>query len=377
MSMNLREHVGVADVESSLRAKPFISVVMPCFNTADFLSLALDSVFSQHGSACIEVLLVEDASTDGKTLDACRSFAAVDVRVRCLEHGCNKGLAAARNTGLREARGSYVLFMDSDDRLCPGLFDELRRTVSEAEADVIAWGVIEDYYDESGEITYSKEITVPLRVCSSFADRAREAVALEEATLLGYAWNKLYRRDFLLDNDLYFSDVRLIEDILFNIEVVRHANTMLVLDAPYYRYSRRLSDQASLTTKFIPDYFELNTLRIQRMCELCEDAGVFDEGAKGVFGAAYVRYALSALWRNCDSRSEMNGKDRRDWLKEFYDRPLSRMLLSSAAPKGKLARMNAFLFKKHVTSLLLLEAWVIDFTNKHIGFALNRARQSR
>src|SRR4028118_1383709 len=90
------------------------SVVIPCYNQARFLGEAIESVLSQTYTD-FEVIVVDDGSTDD-TAEVASSYAAEDARVRLVRQE-NRGLAGARNRGLAESRGEYVVFLDSDDRL--------------------------------------------------------------------------------------------------------------------------------------------------------------------------------------------------------------------------------------------------------------------
>lgn len=91
---------------------PLVSVVMPCYNVADTLAEAVSSVLNQTYET-LELILVNDGSTDGETPKLCDSFQE-DSRVRVI-HQANLGLAGARNTGLAAAQGDYVALLDSDD----------------------------------------------------------------------------------------------------------------------------------------------------------------------------------------------------------------------------------------------------------------------
>src|SRR5215212_5734357 len=98
----------------SLPESGVVSIVIPCYNQAHFLGEAIQSVLSQ-GYQDFEVIVVDDGSQDG-TQDVARRFADKDPRVKLIRQE-NRGLAAARNRGLAESGGEYVVFLDSDDRL--------------------------------------------------------------------------------------------------------------------------------------------------------------------------------------------------------------------------------------------------------------------
>ena len=92
-------------------------MVIPCYNQARFLGDAIRSVLCQ-GYTDLEIVVVDDGSSDG-TEEVASGYAEVDSRVKLIRQE-NRGLAAARNRGLAEVRGEYVVFLDSDDRLVSG-----------------------------------------------------------------------------------------------------------------------------------------------------------------------------------------------------------------------------------------------------------------
>ena len=98
---------------------PKISVLIPVCNTAKFLPACLDNLLSQS-MPDFEVIAVNDASTDN-ALEILAEYAAKDSRIRIISHEKNKGLLAARVTGIRAARGKYIMFLDSDDCFLPGV----------------------------------------------------------------------------------------------------------------------------------------------------------------------------------------------------------------------------------------------------------------
>ena len=106
----------IEKAESSDRAQPLVSVVMPCYNVADTLAEAVNSVLQQTYKN-FELILVNDGSTDDKTPQLCDSF-CMDSRVRVI-HQANTGLAGARNAGLASATGDYMALLDSDDMYEP------------------------------------------------------------------------------------------------------------------------------------------------------------------------------------------------------------------------------------------------------------------
>jgi glycosyltransferase involved in cell wall biosynthesis len=129
-----------------------VSVVMPVFNTASFVAEAIKSVLSQEAALDIELIVVDDGSADGSA-EVVMTFGGV----RLLRHDQNRGIGAARNTGVRAATGEFLAFLDADD-VWPQASLSARLAVldAESECDAVAGGVVQfgagrpDSQQESG-----------------------------------------------------------------------------------------------------------------------------------------------------------------------------------------------------------------------------------
>ncbi len=113
---------------------PFLSVIVPVYNTEPYLACCLDSILAQTFTD-FEVLLVDDGSTDGSAA-LCDDYAARDGRIRCF-HRKNGGHTAARQEGFRQALGEYVTFVDSDDWIDPAMYQQMCGAAAKYDADVI------------------------------------------------------------------------------------------------------------------------------------------------------------------------------------------------------------------------------------------------
>ena len=116
--------MGIGYLESGVRQKGLVSVVMPAYNAAPFIGSAVESVLRQT-YADLELVVVDDASKD-KTASVLRGLHA-DARLRVLRHETNGGVARARNTALEASRGQYIAFLDADDLWEP---DKLRKQIA-------------------------------------------------------------------------------------------------------------------------------------------------------------------------------------------------------------------------------------------------------
>lgn len=295
--------------------QPLFSVVMPVYNAAAYLQKAVQSVVDQTERDW-ELILVDDASTDGSG-ELCEAAARADSRIRVVHFPENRGLSHARNEGMRAACGRYLMFMDSDDWVERELLAGLRAALESGDApQMIVWGVTEEHFDERGRLLRTGRMTCAAESCRTTEQTRRCALRLEQATLLGYAWNKLYDRALIQSLGVEFEQIPLIEDIWFNLEVLRALERMQVLEIAPYHYARRVA--GSLTNRYLPYYYEQNMKRLERMLALYAGWGM-EEAAVCALAPTYVRYALSALQRNCDPRAGMSRAERRKFAGELLE----------------------------------------------------------
>lgn len=232
---------------------PKISVIIPIYNTETYLEECIDSVIGQT-FAQLEIILVDDGSTDG-SLAIMKRFAEKDDRVKVLTQE-NLGGAAARNTGLKVATGDYIAFVDSDDTIDVQTYEKAYKKAEETGADIVMFG--EDKFSPREKIY----------------ENSFEALNAPGAIFL---WNKLYRREFLLSNNLLIPEhIKCHHDEAFNIMAVPKANRVACIQDRLYHYRRRRP--GSIQTA-VPISTRLeNLLNVARfVCEDWRKSGYLEE----------------------------------------------------------------------------------------------------
>lgn len=202
-----------------------ISVIIPCYKAAATLRRAAASALAD-APAGLELLLVDDGSPDD-TGTLCDTLAAEDPRVRAL-HRPNGGAGAARNTGLDAARGDWVLFLDADDVLLPGLWAAL--AALSTEADMILFGLTR----ESGTTVTPADFLAEGAYPDLQALGGALAPLLFDTGLLAAPYPKLFRRSAI--GTLRFSpQLKINEDVLFNIQFLQNTPAIYCLHGVYYK----------------------------------------------------------------------------------------------------------------------------------------------
>ncbi len=205
-----------------------ITVIMPLFNAERYLSEALNSVLCQTYGG-FELICINDCSTDNtKTILA--DFQKKDKRIKVLENVERLGAGMSRNKGLREASGEYVIFLDGDDIFEKELLEEARNTMEKNGTDIVFF----EFMHTSSESIYDKKIkerqkkfvedycTIPFSL-SSLDPR-------EVANWSGATWNKMYRRSFLIDNNIEFQNLPSSNDVYFSKMALYSSKSMIWMD---------------------------------------------------------------------------------------------------------------------------------------------------
>ncbi|SDT42693.1 CDP-glycerol glycerophosphotransferase [Microlunatus soli] len=218
-------------------ASPLVSVVIPVYNVQRYLPACLDSVLSQSYQH-LQVILVDDGSPD-RSIDIMRNYAAEDRRIQIVQQP-NAGLGAARNTGARHARGSFLMFIDSDDVLKPDAIRTYVRTLRRTGSD-FAVGCYERMNS-----TQTWPAAWWIRSTHRFSRLGTTLVESPDACVNAVAWSKFYRRSFWEKNGFAFPVGVLYEDQALSTRAYATAAKFDILATVTYGWRVR-EDRSSIT----------------------------------------------------------------------------------------------------------------------------------
>lgn len=207
------------------------SVIIPVYNVEKYIDRCLKSIISQNYDD-LEIIVVDNGSTDSSG-SICDTYANEYSNIS-VYHIENHGVGSARNFGLSEARGEFIYFVDSDDYLVGNLFaDFADKLVSDLDL------VVFSYYNSFEEDLTEKSRTEKSLPFKGSYDKDGFIKIFKElflSDMLYTVWNKIYRREFLLENNLSFEQYELGEDVRFNLDVYRKVNKIYLSQDSYYVY---------------------------------------------------------------------------------------------------------------------------------------------
>lgn len=220
-----------------------ISIIVPVYNAEHYLSQCLDSLLNQTYKD-IEIICVNDGSQDNSSfiLD---DYSKRDNRLKVITQE-NKGISLARNRGLQEVQGEWVMFVDSDDWIDIATCERAMTLLMDNNADVILWSYTREF--PNGKSTSRPLLNSDKLFAEEDVPSLHRLMVgpigeeLSDPTLLhswGTVWGKLYARSII--SETKFVDTRIIgsaEDILFNIEVFSRVKRAFYLNEPMYHYRK-------------------------------------------------------------------------------------------------------------------------------------------
>lgn len=220
---------------------PKVSIIIPVYNVEAFIAQCLESVINQTYDN-LEIICINDGSTDSSK-DICERFARRDKRIRVIDQK-NQGLSGARNSGIKDAKGEFVFFLDSDDWLALSAIESLLK--SSKGYDVIVGGVLA-YNESNGHIRRYKKRR------KSNIDLKKDFFQLEIVV-----WNKLYRKEVF--NDVIFKEGLIHEDEEFYWQIFSRSPKVKSIDEDVIFYRER--DGSITKKKSYGDEYQYNYIRI-------------------------------------------------------------------------------------------------------------------
>ena len=205
-----------------------ISIIVPIYKVKKELDRCVQSLLNQTYKN-IEIILVDDGSPDNCP-KICDDYAGTDSRVKVI-HQENSGLSEARNAGLKFATGEYVLYVDSDDYIELDACEKLIEGFIDDEVDFVAGNFVKH---ENGRITIYRHSNI--ESCKKISAREFAILSIKKNEWYAPACINLYRKKFLVSNNLFFVKGRIFEDMEMLPRLFDCAEFITYMDENFYHY---------------------------------------------------------------------------------------------------------------------------------------------
>ena len=231
-----------------------ISIIVPVYNVEEYLPTCIESILNQSYKN-FDLILVDDGSPD-RSGDICDNYAKKDNRIKVI-HQKNSGVSKARNTGIDNASGEWILFVDSDDELTDNSLECYISSIAESnEVDAIISGMKKVFaIDEKDAEFFTLENKTFLK--KDFEDMVSY---IESKYLFGFVWSRLFKKDIIERNSIRFNErLASFEDRLFFLDYLAHCDIVKTISDVTYIY-RRFGNE-SLCSKYIPVEKRIETVQ--------------------------------------------------------------------------------------------------------------------
>ncbi|OKY52778.1 glycosyltransferase family 2 protein [Megasphaera cerevisiae] len=268
---------------------PLISIIVPVYNIDLYIKKCIKSLINQSYTQ-IEIILVDDGSQD-KSGTICDQFAIIDKRITVI-HQSNSGVSVARNRGLKEAQGEYIFFVDGDDYIESNMIESLFIIQRKYYADIVQCGYFQEMTDSN--------IVCPL---GEFKELQLDKIAaidklIRTEDITNSVWNKLYTKD-VIGQISFNPEFEVAEDLLFNYEVMKKANCIVVYNIPLYHYVNRNSScmRTLLTNKHF-QIFEVENIIYSDIQKKFKNVQELDRDCVRLLGISAIHAIDRILYEN-------------------------------------------------------------------------------
>ena len=278
-----------------------VSIILPVYNVEKFLPICLESVIHQTYENT-EIICVDDSSPDG-SVNIIKNYMKKDSRIKLISQE-NTGLSGARNTGLQNAEGEYVMFLDSDDWIeletCAAAVEEMQKE----NADLVMWSYVREFPNtqspkqvfKADRIVFDGEEmrnTLHRRIAGLKDEELSDPSDADSAVT---AWGKLYKTKILKENGCKFTDTKLVgtEDALFNLEAFCHIKKAVFINKFFNHY--RKDNSVSLTRSYKPNLFDMWQELYNRMGDIInKNALPFEDALDNRIALSIIGLGLNEL----------------------------------------------------------------------------------
>lgn len=235
-----------------------VSIIVPVYNTEKYLVRCVESLINQTFNN-IEIILINDGSTD-KSLNIINEYKKKDRRIKLINNK-NNGVSYSRNIGIKESKGSYIMFVDSDDWIDKNTIEDMYNLAEKNSYDLVMCSYTKEFLSGSKEkkiilgdkIIYEKKDIEKELLRKLIGPVKEELASPTNLDSMGTVWGKLYRSSIIKDNNIKFIDLKEIgsaEDVLFNVYLFNRINKAIFISKPMYHYWK--GNSSSITSKYNP-----------------------------------------------------------------------------------------------------------------------------
>lgn len=231
-----------------------LSIIIPVYNVKNYVGTCIESLYKQEISEKeFEIILINDGSTDN-SLNIIQEYEKRYSNITIISQK-NQGLSTTRNNGIKSAKGEYLLFVDSDDLIIDNTLKVMLHLAIQNQVDILKG----DYVKANNqEIENGIEIANQNSYTPSSIKTGEQGFIEDYNPMYSYAVLNLYRREFIIKNQIYFLEGKYFEDVAYTIESYLKAQTFMAIPLQFYVY--RQNDSSIMATMSVNKLYSMNDI---------------------------------------------------------------------------------------------------------------------
>lgn len=349
---------------------PAISIIIPIYNVEKWLKRAVETLQAQT-FVDYELFLVNDGSTDSSG-SICDELAQGDPRIKVI-HRVNGGAASARNEAMRVATGDYLYFMDGDDWCEPAMLADMYSFAVSNDLELVVTGFYIDTYYGEGKF-YREQRNAPNEIYLSQQSFREASWRLFDAQLLYAPWNKLYKRSYLVEKNIFFPKT-FWDDLPFNLEVVRDVERVGCIDGHYYHFLRARAE--SENTKYRPNMYSKREEEHEWLKNLYSYWQVETLESQEFLSRRYAERLIGCIENLTNKNCTLSAKEKRENIERMISTPQAREALEKAQAKTLMMRVMLMPLKWKAVGLTMLECRLISWVKRNNTHLFAHLKASR
>lgn len=337
------------------RNKFLLSIIIPIYNAEKYISKCMESIIGQTNDE-IEIILINDGSID-KTEAICKSYKEKCKNIIYIYQD-NQGVSVARNNGIKHARGKYISFIDIDDEVKDNFIETIIKEIDKEDIELFMWGI--EYQWINKNLIIKMETDKYDTKEYSIDDFATEISRYLNGYYFNFVWNKLYKRDVIIKNDIKFDKrFQRSEDLLFNLEYIKHIDKIKNLRNILYIHKNTNKD--SITRTYDSMQYENEKVIYIKIEDTLRALNCNNDFNKGNIDKYFINMSFSIISYLVNRDYGLSYSEKKQKINEIISDDTFKLVLYENKEKRKLNKLLYLIIKSNSFVLLFMFCKSIRF----------------
>ncbi|MCB2306817.1 glycosyltransferase family 2 protein [Clostridium estertheticum] len=278
-----------------------ISIIVPIYNGAKYIKECLEMIMDQTFKD-FELIIIDDGSTDNSK-EMCEEYAKIDSRIKLISKK-NGGTWAARNRGIDESIGKYIIFLDCDDWYENNLFEKMYESIKNNDVDLVISGQSNVFVDKNGEIIRKTTVLPKKHNFKTKDEILSNYILLREEEIGDTLWNKIYKSEIIKKYNLKFENYKRGEDTIFNANYYQHIDKCIVISEALYNY--RIENTNPVWLKYCDNYLDIVRSENDTIVGKLKEWGKYSKDAREYQATHFTYRIIEYFYKIISSKSFFN-----------------------------------------------------------------------